>query len=60
VEEQIAINMLLRRIPTCDSRSHLCREAIRDFLKRKWARELDYRLEKNLWCFTQNRIAVRF
>ena len=36
------------------------REAIREFLKRKWARELDYRLEKNLWCFTGNRIAVRF
>jgi nuclear transport factor 2 (NTF2) superfamily protein len=29
-------------------------------LRRKWARELDYRLEKNLWCFTGNRIAVRF
>ena len=36
------------------------REAIRDFLTRKWERELDYRLEKNLWCFTGNRIAVRF
>jgi uncharacterized protein len=36
------------------------REAIRDFLTRKWKRELDYRLEKNLWCFTGNRIAVRF
>ena len=36
------------------------REAIRDFLRRKWARELDYRLQKNLWCFTENRIAVRF
>jgi uncharacterized protein len=36
------------------------REAIRDFLRRKWARELNYRLEKNLWCFTENRIAVRF
>ena len=36
------------------------REAIREFLKRKWARELDYRLEKNLWCFTGDRIAVRF
>jgi nuclear transport factor 2 (NTF2) superfamily protein len=36
------------------------REAIRDFLKRKWERELDYRLRKNLWCFTENRIAVRF
>ena len=36
------------------------REAIKEFLRRKWARELDYRLEKNLWCFTENRIAVRF
>ncbi len=36
------------------------REAIVEFLKRKWARELDYKLEKNLWCFTENRIAVRF
>ena len=36
------------------------REAIVDFLKRKWEREQDYRLEKNLWCFTENRIAVRF
>lgn len=30
------------------------------FLKRKWARELDYRLVKELWAFTENRIAVRF
>ena len=30
------------------------------FLKRKWARELDYRLIKELWAFTANRIAVRF
>ncbi len=36
------------------------REAIRAFLERKWSRELDYRLQKNLWCFTENRIAVRF
>ena len=36
------------------------REEIVAFLRRKWARELDYRLEKNLWCFTENRIAVRF
>src|SRR5215218_8783741 len=36
------------------------REEIVAFLRRKWARELDYRLEKNLWCFTGNRIAVRF
>ena len=31
-----------------------------EFLKRKWARELDYRLMKELWCFTGNRISVRF
>ena len=30
------------------------------FLTRKWARELDYRLIKELWTFTGNRIAVRF
>ncbi|WGD28755.1 nuclear transport factor 2 family protein [Ancylobacter sp. WKF20] len=30
------------------------------FLTRKWARELDYRLIKELWAFTGNRIAVRF
>ena len=35
------------------------REAIRDFLRRKWARELDYRLKKELWCYTADRIAVR-
>ena len=36
------------------------REEIRAFLERKWSRELGYRLQKNLWCFTENRIAVRF
>lgn len=36
------------------------REAIRAFLERKWARELDYRLIKELWCHGENRIAVRF
>src|SRR5215213_9681935 len=36
------------------------RDAIRDFLRRKWARELDYRLRKEMWCYTANRIAVRF
>lgn len=30
------------------------------FLRRKWDRELDYRLKKTLWAFTGNRIAVRF
>ncbi len=36
------------------------REAIVQFLARKWARELDYRLIKELWAFHENRIAVRF
>ena len=36
------------------------REEIRAFLWHKWARELDYRLIKELWAFTENRIAVRF
>jgi uncharacterized protein len=36
------------------------RPAIVAFLQRKWARELDYRLIKELWAFTENRIAVRF
>jgi nuclear transport factor 2 (NTF2) superfamily protein len=36
------------------------RAAIVEFLTRKWAKELDYRLEKSLWAFTDNRIAVRF
>ena len=36
------------------------REAIVEFLRRKWAREQDYRLIKELWAFADNRIAVRF
>ncbi len=36
------------------------REQIREFLANKWERELDYRLTKSLWSFTDNRIAVRF
>jgi uncharacterized protein len=36
------------------------RAAIVAFLTRKWAKELDYRLIKELWAFTDNRIAVRF
>lgn len=36
------------------------RDAIVQFLKRKWAKELDYRLIKELWAFGGNRIAVRF
>ncbi|MDC0675767.1 nuclear transport factor 2 family protein [Nannocystis radixulma] len=36
------------------------REEVRRFLQRKWARELDYRLIKELWTFAGSRIAVRF
>jgi uncharacterized protein len=36
------------------------REAVRQFLQRKWVKELDYRLIKELWAFTDSRIAVRF
>jgi uncharacterized protein len=36
------------------------RDAIVEFLRKKWSLELDYRLRKELWCFTDNRISVRF
>ena len=36
------------------------RDEARAFLERKWKRELDYRLIKELWAFYENRIAVRF
>ena len=36
------------------------RDAVRAFLRRKWATELHYRLMKELWCWTDNRISVRF
>ena len=36
------------------------REKIREFLRRKWYKELNYRLVKVLWAFGENRIAVRF
>ena len=36
------------------------RELIIEFLSRKWEQELDYKLQKTLWCFAENRIAVTF
>ncbi len=36
------------------------REAIKKFLTRKWKKELEYKLEKELWAFTDNKISVRF
>ncbi len=44
------------------NRSHFIngREEVQQFLKNKWATELDYKLKKELWAFTNNKIAVRF
>ena len=36
------------------------RPAVVEFLKRKWERELDYKLKKELWGFRENRMAVKF
>ena len=36
------------------------REEIKAFLYRKWAKELDYKLKKELWVFRENQMAVRF
>lgn len=36
------------------------RDEIRDFLEKKWATELDYRLKKWLWAFSDNRISAKF
>ena len=36
------------------------RESIREFLVRKWEKELDYRLVKEMWAYGENRISVRF
>jgi len=42
------------------NRAEFSREEAKAFLTRKWAKELDYRLIKELWAFTDNRIAVRY
>jgi uncharacterized protein len=36
------------------------RHQVKDFLTAKWKKEIDYKLKKELWCFLDNRIAVRF
>jgi nuclear transport factor 2 (NTF2) superfamily protein len=36
------------------------RKAVQEFLKGKWEKELNYKLKKKLWAYTDNRIAVRF
>ena len=36
------------------------REEVKEFLAAKWEKELDYKLKKELWAYTGNRIAVRF
>ena len=56
--------MALAYTPDCQWRNRAefiaGRDAIVAFLTRKWARELDYRLIKELWAFNGDRIAVRF
>ena len=47
-------------MPTYVYRCAKCGEQIEAFLRRKWTRELDYRLIKELWTYAGNRIAVRF
>ncbi len=42
------------------SRIHCGPYAVEEFLTRKWAKELEYRLIKHLWVFDGNRIAVRY
>jgi uncharacterized protein len=57
---------LVAKAYTSDSqwrnRTEFCsgKTAIVEFLNRKWAKELDYHLLKELWCYTGNRISVRF
>jgi uncharacterized protein len=57
-------NVALAYTPDCTWRNRTeflsGRNEITVFLSRKWARELDYRLIKELWAFGGNRIAVRF
>ena len=48
------------RIPSNRTEFFTGHQAIKAFLKRKWEKELDYRLMEELWCFTGNRISVRF
>jgi nuclear transport factor 2 (NTF2) superfamily protein len=36
------------------------REEVIEFLNQKWKKELNYKLKKELWCFAENRISVRF
>src|SRR5687767_4867527 len=36
------------------------RDEVKKFLERKWAKELGYKLKKELWAYSENRIAVRF
>jgi uncharacterized protein len=58
------VRVSLAYTPDCEWRNRdeffSGRQAIVDFLQRKWAKENGYKLRKELWCFAGNRIAVRF
>ena len=58
--EQVALAYTVDSVWRNRSEFFTGREAIVQFLTRKWAKELDYRLIKELWAFRENRIAVRF
>ena len=58
--EKVALGYSVDSVWRNRSEFMIGREAIVQFLTRKWARELDYRLIKEIWAFRENRIAVRF
>jgi nuclear transport factor 2 (NTF2) superfamily protein len=51
-----------RKTPSGGTAPSFCTAAskVKEFLKRKWQKELDYRLKKELWGFRENRMALRF
>ncbi|GAB3564445.1 nuclear transport factor 2 family protein [Amycolatopsis endophytica] len=58
--EKVALAYTLDSVWRNRDRHVVGRDAIVEFLRRKWERELDYALRKELWGFRRNRIAVRF
>ena len=61
-KDPIKISMAYSEHTEWRNRTHFIngRAQVQQFLKGKWEKELDYKLKKELWGFTENRIAVRF
>jgi len=61
-KDPIAVSMAYSEDSEWRNRSEFIsgRAEIQKFLKTKWEKELDYKLKKELWAFTDDRIAVRF